>query len=186
MYKIPTLTPAPQLLGRLGAVALAALFFSGCGSSSSSTGTPESDPLLQGITAQHNAARAAVMPAAANPIPPLQWSPTLAATAQAWASRCQFGHSSGPYGENIYADTGQGSATDVVASWVGEKSNYTYATNSCAGVCGHYTQVVWAASTSLGCGMQHCTSGSPFGGGAWNFWVCNYDPPGNFNGQKPY
>jgi hypothetical protein len=28
-----------------------------------------------------------------------------------------------------------------VASWVNEKEDYTYSTNSCSGVCGHYTQV---------------------------------------------
>ena len=28
-----------------------------------------------------------------------------------------------------------------VASWVNEKKDYTYSTNSCSGVCGHYTQV---------------------------------------------
>lgn len=28
-----------------------------------------------------------------------------------------------------------------VASWVNEKKDYDYASNSCSGVCGHYTQV---------------------------------------------
>lgn len=154
---------------------------------------PEGNTLLNGITAAHNTARAAVSPAPATPMPALTWDATVAATAQAWANKCQFMHSNGSYGENIYADTGQGNAQAVVADWVSEKQYYSYSANSCSAPagksCGHYTQVVWAKSLRLGCGAKQCTTGSPFGsfnGGRWTFWVCNYDPPGNFNGQRPY
>lgn len=152
-------------------------------------GDPEGNTLLNGITAAHNVARAGVMPAPTTPMPPLTWDTTVAATAQAWANTCQWKHSGGSYGENIFADTGQSNSQAVVADWVSEKKNYTYSTNTCTGVCGHYTQVVWAKSLRLGCGVKQCTTGSPFGsfnGGKWNFWVCNYDPAGNFSGQKPY
>lgn len=175
----------------VGAAILGLGLAGGCGGngSSGSSGPTEDDPNLKGITEAHNSARASVSPAAQSPIPPLTWSATIAKTAQSWADNCMFEHSSGNYGENIYADTGQGTAADVVADWVSEKEDYNYASNSCAGVCGHYTQVVWAKSLNLGCAMKRCTSNSPFGnfgGGVWNFWVCNYDPPGNFNNQKPY
>jgi uncharacterized protein YkwD len=153
---------------------------------STDAGSPEGSSLLLGLTAAHNQARATVVPAAATPLPPLQWSASLAATAQAWADRCAFVHSGGSSGENLYADTGQGSAGAVVADWVSERAAYDFSSNTCSGVCGHYTQVVWARSLRLGCGVTHCTSGSPFGSGAWNLWVCNYDPPGNFIGQRPY
>jgi hypothetical protein len=154
-------------------------------------GDPEGNALLNGITAAHNAARAAVMPMPTTPMPALTWSSTVAATAQAWANNCQWMHSTSSYGENIFADTGQSNAQAVVADWVSEKQFYTYSTNTCqAGKsCGHYTQVVWAKSLRLGCAVKQCTTGSPFGafnGGRWTFWVCNYDPPGNFTGQKPY
>ena len=140
------------------------------------------------MTAAHNAARAAVMPAASPAIPPLVWSSTVAASAQAWADQCNFKHSGNPYGENIYAAAGQvATPQQVVDSWVGEAKNYDYAANSCTGTCGHYTQVVWRNSTKLGCGMTNCTKNSPFTGFPnWQFWVCEYDPPGNFNGEKPY
>ena len=156
-----------------------------------SGGDPEGNALLNGITAAHNTARASVSPAPATPMPALAWNSAIAATAQAWANNCQFMHSGGSYGENIYADTGQGNAQAVVADWVSEKQFYSYSTNTCASgkSCGHYTQVVWAKSLRLGCGVKQCTTGSPFGsfnGGRWTFWVCNYDPPGNFNGQRPY
>lgn len=142
---------------------------------------------LSGITALHNQARASVNPPAATPIPPLVWDPSLYAVAQAYADNCVFQHSGGPYGENLYASTGSSTPADVVGSWVSEVADYNYASNSCSGVCGHYTQVVWAASQKLGCGVTTCNKNSPFGGGgSWQIWVCNYDPPGNYNGEKPY
>jgi uncharacterized protein YkwD len=132
-----------------------------------------------GMTAAHNAARAAVSPAATPAIPPLTWSSEIAATAQAWADGCKFEHSSGKYGENLYASGGANTTPeDVVGSWVGEAKDYDYAANSCSGVCGHYTQVVWRNSTKLGCGVTNCTKNSPFSGFPnWQIWVCNYDPP---------
>lgn len=158
------------------------------GGSTSSTpqgGNPEPGSLA-GITQTHNLVRANVDPAAASPLPPLQWSTELAAVAQAYADQCIFDHSGGPYGENLFASSGMSTPVDVVTKWAAEVSDYDYATNSCTAVCGHYTQIVWAASTSLGCGVTNCTENSPFGGGAWQNWVCNYDPPGNFIGQQPY
>lgn len=170
--------------------ALALLGAGACGDGSTGPVSEESNPLLKGITEAHNTARFGVSPTPSTAIPPLTWSNTVAQAAQAWANNCQFKHSSGSgYGENIFADTGSANASAVVADWVAEKANYNYANNSCAGTCGHYTQVVWRASTELGCGVKLCTSGSPFGsfnGGQWQLWVCNYNPPGNFIGQKPY
>jgi pathogenesis-related protein 1 len=149
----------------------------------------DSEPAAEmGMTAAHNAARAAVVPAASPAIPPLVWSSTVAASAQAWADQCNFKHSGNPYGENIYAGAGQDATPQqVVDSWVSEAKSYDYAANTCSGTCGHYTQVVWRKSTKLGCGVTNCTKNSPFSGFSnWQFWVCEYDPPGNFNGEKPY
>lgn len=43
---------------------------------------------------------------------------------------------------------------------------------------GHYTQVVWAATTKVGCASQYCPAGGLFSTmGGW-FTVCNYDPAG--------
>ncbi|AKT42544.1 CAP domain-containing protein [Chondromyces crocatus] len=141
---------------------------------------------MNGMLAAHNAARAGVSPPASTPIPALAWSGEVAAVATAHAERCVWGHSSSPYGENIYATSGTATPTQVANSWISEKNNYDYGNNTCSGVCGHYTQVVWADSRRLGCGVATCTTGSPLGGGSWQYWVCNYDPPGNFNGQRPY
>ncbi len=141
---------------------------------------------MNGITAAHNAARAAVTPPASSPIPPLAWSGALAKVAQDYANKCIWGHSKNQYGENLYASTNSSAPKQVVDSWVSEVADYNYGSNSCSKVCGHYTQVVWAKSARVGCAKKTCTTGSPFGGGSWENWVCNYDPPGNFSGQKPY
>jgi len=93
----------------------------------------------------------------------------------------------GNYGQNIFASSRSSTPIDVVADWASEGASYDYDSNSCSDfTCGHYTQIVWAKSTLLGCGVQTCTKNSPFGGGSWQLWVCNYDPPGNFNNEKPY
>ncbi|MRG95375.1 CAP domain-containing protein [Polyangium spumosum] len=153
------------------------------GAGASNAGEPA---VMQGITAAHNEARAAVDPPAPEPLPPLVWSPEIAAVAQGYAEKCVWEHSDNEYGENLYASSGGSTAAQVVSNWVSEEADYIYASNECSAVCGHYTQVVWANTTKLGCGMAKCSTGSPFGGGDWEYWVCNYDPPGNYVGQKPY
>ncbi len=144
---------------------------------------------LEGITDLHNQTRAMVSPAASPALSPVTWSPTLAAFAQSWADGCDFEHSSGPYGENIYATTGSSvTAAGPVSSWASESVDYHYASDSCSDVCGHYTQIIWRDTTSIGCGVAHCTGNSPFGNGSgsWTLVVCSYDPPGNYSGQRPY
>ncbi|EMS67474.1 Pathogenesis-related protein PRB1-3 [Triticum urartu] len=63
-----------------------------------------------------------------------------------------------------------------------QKRNYHLNTNTCdAGkVCGHYTQVVWRKSTRIGCARVVCA------GNRGVFITCNYNPPGNFNGERPF
>jgi pathogenesis-related protein 1 len=45
-----------------------------------------------------------------------------------------------------------GSGDRAVQAWASEASGYNWDTNSCANVCSHYPQLVWAATTSIGCG----------------------------------
>ena len=161
----------------------------GQGDGGSLGGKPEGDPTVAGITELHNQARATVNPAPATAVPPLAWSTTVAAAAQLVANSCMFSHSGNGYGENIYASAGSGVTPSVVVkSWTMEASNYNYAANTCMSgkTCGHYTQVVWRGSQRLGCAQKTCTTGSPFPGfPTWDFWVCDYDPPGN-SGGRPY
>lgn len=119
----------------------------------------------------------------------MTWDATVAAAAQAWADQCNFSHNAAGYGQNLYASAGGGppTPTAVLSSWVSEAQNYSYANNTCSGVCGHYTQVVWRNSTLLGCGIKACSTNSPFDNFPnWYIVVCDYSPAGNVNGARPY
>ena len=119
-------------------------------------------------------------------IPNLTWSPQLASYAQQWANTLlqngRFEHRrNSPYGENLAAASGQQMTPErVVNMWGAEVSDYNYAANSCrpGKVCGHFTQIVWRNTTQVGCGMARNAQRE--------VWVCNYNPPGNVIGQKPY
>jgi uncharacterized protein YkwD len=130
------------------------------------------------MLARHNAVRARVG------LPPLIWSNRLAARAQDWAnhllSRNAFEHRpNSPYGENLFEITGApASPSQVIDSWASEARNYDYRSNRCRGVCGHYTQLVWRDTKEVGCAVaRHRDT---------EVWVCNYDPPGNYVGQRPW
>ena len=139
---------------------------------------------MVGMTAAHDRVRARVK------VGPMEWSEEMAAYAQRWADRlkqrgCDLQHrprsgaDAQKYGENIFSATGQtADAAMVVETWAAELADYDAKKNRCKGVCGHYTQIVWRKSQRLGCGMASC--------GDTEVWVCNYDPPGNFLGQRPY
>jgi pathogenesis-related protein 1 len=129
---------------------------------------------VQALLDAHNQARAA------HCAPPLSWSPAVAASAQAWADQlrangCAFAHSQTAYGENLAAGTaGSLSAESVVGMWYREVGQYDFQSGRFAMETGHFTQVVWKASRSLGCGRSTCKG--------LDIWVCQYDPPGNVMG----
>jgi uncharacterized protein YkwD len=117
-------------------------------------------------------------------LPDLAWSDQLARVAQAWADTLiqngDFAHRRTlQFGENLYEITG-GTAVPsrVVNAWASEVASYNLQENSCTGMCGHYTQLVWRDTKSVGCGMARDDRRE--------VWVCNYDPAGNYAGERPY
>jgi uncharacterized protein YkwD len=141
----------------------------------------------------HNAVRAGTLsPMPSPPLEPLTWDRGAEAVAREYAEKCVFRHNEdrGTYGENLAAASPDyWSTADVVREWAKEAQDYDYANNACSGPqCGHYTQVVWRGTKRVGCATQTCTKNSPFGSQAptWQLWVCNYAPPGNYVGQRPY
>ena len=154
----------------------------------------------------HNAVRAGtfpgvtVSPAPVPALPALGWSASAAAVAQAWADGCAYGHNANrgsdgvARGENIAASSPGYWPTPaaVVGSWSSEWTGYVYTSNTCTlpadQSCGHYTQVVWRGTTRVGCAHAACHVNTPFGASFpdWDFYVCDYEPPGNWVGQRPY
>jgi uncharacterized protein YkwD len=134
--------------------------------------------LAREILAAHNEVRARVE------VPPLRWSDRLASRAQEWADHLlferQFYHRPHPvFGENLLEITGaKASPAEVVGDWAAEARDYSYSANSCRGMCGHYTQLVWNGTREVGCAV----ASEP----RHEVWVCNYDPPGNWVGERPY
>jgi len=121
--------------------------------------------------AAHNHARAAFG------AKPLTWDSHLASLAQTWADDCVFQHGgANGAGQNIAA--GQSNIKAVVDSFMAEQSSYV------VGVASHFTQVVWKSTTKLGCAVKTChlsifgTNSSPA-----PFYVCNYSPAGNIEGN---
>lgn len=160
---------------------------------------PPGDHVATVLLSLHNAARASASPTPSPPLPALVWSSAAARAAQAWASGCSSRHDpalgSLRMGQNLFAvgstsPSVAATPADAVGSWVGEAESYHHATDRCDSgkTCGHYTAVVWRSTTAVGCGHQVCTTRSPFGSTLryWDFWVCNYVPPGNVSGQRPY
>jgi uncharacterized protein YkwD len=155
------------------------------------TGNASAD-FVNTILAVHNRERAAVG------VPPLVWNDTLAAGAKAWAENLaatgKFEHSTccgafRDYGESIAGfDPSQGVSApgNGLMLMVAEKNNYhggpippdTPASGPQS--IGHYTQMVWRNTTSVGCGIG---SGSKL---PYSILVCRYYLPGNIFGQKPY
>ena len=130
------------------------------------------------MLAAHNRVRSGVR------VPPLVWSDRLASVAQEWANQLvaegRLHHHPNPrYGENLYLVSGaQATPNEVVSAWAEERADYDYRTNTCHSRCGHYTQMVWRNTKAVGCAVAQSRD--------IEVWVCEYDPPGNYVGERPY
>jgi pathogenesis-related protein 1 len=114
--------------------------------------------------------------------PPLAWSKKLADVAQKWANTlrdkgCIFGHSPGAkYGENLAAGTqGALDPESTVGMWYDEIRLYKFPGGGFSMETGHFTQIVWRSTREVGCGHVTCKGN--------DIYVCNYDPPGNWEGR---
>ena len=137
------------------------------------------------VLAQHNEYRSALQ------LPPLIWSAELASDAQAWAKNLakidKGKHDSnvrGREGENIWWGTaGAYSPAEMVDFWGNEKGKFIYGvfpdcTTEPSAVVGHYTQMIWKNTQSVGCALVS--------NGKMDYLVCRYSLPGNIVGEKPY
>lgn len=119
-------------------------------------------------------------------IPPLRWSPRLAALAQEWAEHLssigELEHDRGRrVGQNLFFSSQDGMRPSfVVGQWAAESKDYDERRFKCSRgeVCGHFTQIIWRETKEVGCGVASGDRGE--------FWVCYYAPPGNIIGDTPY
>ncbi|KAM0753793.1 PR-1-like protein [Meredithblackwellia eburnea MCA 4105] len=113
----------------------------------------------------------------------LTWNDTLVTIASDWAQKCLFEH--GSAGSNLAASTSHASTvTSQIRMWSDEQSDYD--NNVADADTGHYTQMVWKASTSIGCAFRACDPLTFDGGNTWttsNLLYCVYHPAGNVIGE---
>ncbi|XP_012885030.1 PREDICTED: peptidase inhibitor 16 [Dipodomys ordii] len=138
----------------------------------------------------HNLYRAQVSPPASNMLL-MKWDEELAAFAKAYAQKCVWGHNTerGRRGENLFAITDEGMDVPLaVEEWHQERQHYNLSAAACdpGQVCGHYTQVVWSKTERIGCGSHFCETLQGVEETNIHLLVCNYEPPGNVKGQRPY
>ena len=128
-------------------------------------------------------------------LPRLEWSETLAEGARDWAGRLSrigyLAHSEDspddpdPPGENLWAGTrGSYTVEQMIAFWTDERVHFRngrFPDNSTTGELedvGHYTQIVWRATTRVGCAIAD--------NGEDEYLVCRYKVAGNVIGEMPY
>jgi hypothetical protein len=80
----------------------------------------------------------------------------------------------GPTGENLAA--GYANASASIDAWGLERESYNFNSPGFSEQTGHFTQLVWKSTTSVGCGRVDCngSGGTP----GW-YVVCEYWPAGN-------
>ncbi|XP_007423048.1 peptidase inhibitor 16 [Python bivittatus] len=144
----------------------------------------------QKIVDQHNQYRSMVSPSAADMLK-MRWDSELEAFAKDYSTKCIWEHNKerGLRGENLFAMSGRELDLErAMDEWYNEYQFYNISTLTCkeGEMCGHYTQVVWATSERVGCGTTFCKTLELTNDTDMHLFVCNYEPPGNIRGRKPY
>jgi hypothetical protein len=150
--------------------------------------SPQGPGLRDTMLEAHNGERARVGTV------PLVWNDALAADARAYAREMarsgRFAHAVQPkdkprQGENLWMGTrGAYDIREMTDGWIGEKRWFVNrptpdfsSTGRWADV-GHYTQMIWAGTTQLGCAVASNRD--------YDYLVCRYSPPGNVVGRSAY
>ncbi|GMT27289.1 hypothetical protein PFISCL1PPCAC_18586, partial [Pristionchus fissidentatus] len=129
------------------------------------------------------------MPAAKNPIANMTWDCEIEKSAQAVAGTCVFAHSKNRnnLGENLYTNWGSvtGSGEKSSNYWENEFQEHGWPGVKLtreifdSGI-GHATQMAWADSTKIGCGMTLCDDDKVI------LIACQYRNAGNYIGRNVY
>nr|ABR27897.1 antigen-5-like protein precursor [Triatoma infestans] len=140
-------------------------------------------------------------PPAANMLE-LTWHKKAEKQAYKWARTCEWKHNNATdkagnsMGQNLgrkmstektdVDDTFDKWSYDLVRGWFDEAKLYKYGSGFSMST-GHYTQVVWANTSQVGCGYSYYMQIDEYNQ-KWytGYLVCNYSPAGNFNNREPY
>jgi uncharacterized protein YkwD len=151
--------------------------------------TGVSSDYQQGILDSHNIHRAN------HSASDLAWDDKLAGIAAQIAASCVYAHDTstggGGYGQNIGAGSPPSDIPSMISDLmyndeIGYYPGYGGEPDmSNFEKWGHFSQIVWKSTTTVGCATQYCPGGLANTGGGVSpyFTVCNYGPPGNFGGQ---
>ncbi|MBN2892109.1 MAG: hypothetical protein JXL97_09595 [Bacteroidales bacterium] len=118
-------------------------------------------------------------------VPDVRWSDTLALEAQQQADIVAQNMYSTEidnyYGVNLYRSTKEPTAKEVVSHWASEQKYFhgDTITEKNLRIFGHYSQIIWKQTVSIGCAMAKTPGGT-------YIVVCLYNPKGNIIGQKAY
>jgi len=125
------------------------------------------------------------------------WDEEIAKKAQDHANKKVFDHSSSSYrktsvfsylGENLYSSSSSGSSPVVeweraIKRWYDEIASYPKSSSSVpkysGSGTGHFSQVIWANSYAIGCGISAMSKSSLL-------YVCEYGPGGNYSNEAIY
>ncbi|KAG0275900.1 hypothetical protein BGZ95_008237 [Linnemannia exigua] len=118
---------------------------------------------IKSILASHNTLRAM------HGAPAVTWNADAAKFGDNWLQSCEFKHSGGKYGENLAA--GHKDFPTAIKAWYDEVNKYKFSSPGFTGGTGHFTQVVWKSTKTIGCARRTCPK--------WTVYICEYDPPGN-------
>ncbi|SPO00229.1 uncharacterized protein DNG_03076 [Cephalotrichum gorgonifer] len=131
--------------------------------------------------------------------PAVTWDEDLASYAQQLSDSCKYGHDQtiggGGYGQNIAKGSwtnfdlteGEAGARAITRQWYNNEFELYpgYGTNPNMATFeewGHLSQIVWAGTTKIGCGVSLCKDGKLSSSPNEYITVCNYSPAGNVVG----
>lgn len=132
----------------------------------------------------------------------LKWDDEIAKMAQMWVNQCRnLEHDSScrkvqrfKVGQNLYIMTSPDKVKKVdlktaIQSWYNEVNDFNKndvnsfkSTSKSQPIIGHYTQLVWANSTVVGCGVSYYMAGEDYK----ILFGCNYGAAGNMVGTPIY
>nr|BAI50854.1 hypothetical protein Td143 similar to antigen 5-like protein [Triatoma dimidiata] len=139
-------------------------------------------------------------PAAKNMLE-LTWDDEAAQLASSWARTCEYGYNkpTDKQGQQLGLNIISRMSTEpkplitsfniwmkeMMMKWFDQVNRYKFGSGFSSST-RHYTRMVWAKTSKLGCGYSYYTT--HFRDDIWyaGYLVCNYKPSGNIKGQVPY